>query len=162
MKKKNRNKRGSVLDSIEEIPIRPGGFRGLWDESIRMPSNVRPKGRPRNVIFLASVEWSWTPWHSRQDRYYLGSRGRYWILWRCWLDDSDSPIKWRWFPYSYATNNGIETSAAAVFLLMHAWSAEKESEGLDGGFLICDSGYLSDEVLIEIADGVWGVGQPRV
>ena len=92
---------------------------------------------------------------SRMDSYYLNPRGSYWLLWIYWQDDNDWNMSWKWTLYSYAKKNKVEPKDAAIYLLMDAWSAEKESSDLDGSIMINEDGFLCSDQIAEIARIVW-------
>ena len=56
----------------------------------------RPKGSPRKLSFLCSVEWAWSPMHNRIDNYYLNPRRAGWLLWINRLNDHTVPWTWWW------------------------------------------------------------------
>ena len=86
---------------VVDLPERPTGFRGYCQWNDPMPEKDCPKGSPRNVEFLSSVEWAWSPMHSRWDGYFLNPRGRCWLLWIHYLDDNEWAPKWRWNLYAW-------------------------------------------------------------
>jgi len=114
---------------VVKLVERPASFRGACDYLEPMPEKDRPKGSPRNVEFLGSVEWSWTPWNDRSDEYYLNPRGRYWLLWLRDRDE-DNCNRWEWILYAYGPKRGVDAEAAAIYLLLGAWNAEKEHGSL--------------------------------
>ena len=138
-----------------KLPSRPKSFQGICDFLEPMNEKDRPKGSPRKTYYIGSVEWAWSPMHSRIDSYYLNPRGSYWLLWIYWQDDNDWNMRWKWTLYSYAKKNKVEPKDAAIYLLMDAWSAEKENSELDGLFMIDEDGFLSIGELTEIKRIVW-------
>jgi hypothetical protein len=140
---------------VVPLPPRPQGFHGKCDFHDPMPENVRPKGSPRNTLYLGSVEWAWSPVHSRCDSYYLNPRGPYWLLWITWQDENDWNLKWKWALYSYARKKGVDEKSAAIYLLLDAWKAEAQKSSLDHFCLIDEAAYLSVEEISQIARIVW-------
>ena len=68
------------IHEVVELPVRPEPFDskvGLWDYS----SDMVPKHRPRNPIYLCQVEWAWTPMHNRVAAYHLHRGRTHWSLW---------------------------------------------------------------------------------
>lgn len=141
-------------NDIKLVP-RPTLFQGICNYIQPMNGKDHPSGSPRNVEYLGSVEWAWGPAHDRLDSYYLNPRGKYWLLWIRWLDDNEWEPKWKWSLYAYGPKRSVDAKAAATYLLMDAWLAEKEASSLDHFFLIDEAGSLSAAELTEIAEVVW-------
>ena len=138
------------------LPERPAGFRGHCDWYAPMPTDARPKRSPRKVRYLGSVEWAWSPAHNRYDAYYLGQRGRYWLLWTRWQDWEDGGGCWRWSLFGWAPKSGEDWEVAAVYLLLDTWVAE-DKEACTGRFhWVAEAGHFSAVGLNAIADRVWG------
>jgi hypothetical protein len=140
---------------VVQLPPRPAFFHGTCDFIDPMAVEERPKGSPRNVKYLGSVEWAESPAHSRIDSYYLNPRGSYWLLWIRSQDESDFNLAWKWTLYAYGARTGVDAKAAAIYLLLDAWKAEKEKSFLDHFFLVDEVGFLSVEEILEIARNVW-------
>lgn len=147
------------LHAVVELPERPAGFQGYCEYIDSMPEKDCPKGSPRKVQFLGSVEWSWSPMHSRWDAYYLNPRGKYWLLWIRYLDDNEWIPKWRWNLYAWGLRKGVSTKEAAVYLLADAWAAEARESDLDHFHLINDPGLLTIPELCAIGRLVWPEGE---
>ena len=143
------------LHAVVELPARPPGFLGLNPWSNPLPDKDRPRGSPRKLEFLASVEWSWSPMHSRWNAYYLNPRGTYWLLWTRWLDDFSGPPKWCWDLSAGGCKKGVTAEQAAVYLLADFWSSEARNEGLDRFHLIDDTGFLSVAELKAVGRLAW-------
>jgi hypothetical protein len=147
------------LRLVVDLPERPAGFRGRVDWLDPMPKRDRPKGSPRSLSFLCSVEWSWSPMHSRWDAYYLNPRGKYWLLWVRSPDDNAWVETWRWWLYAWGPRRGVSAEQAAVYLLLDAWRAEQR-ESLIGPFLcVNDCEDLSIDQIYAIARRVWPGGK---
>jgi hypothetical protein len=140
---------------VVDLPPRPVIFQGSCDFIDPMPEKDRPKGSPRNIKYLGSVEWAWSPVNSRFDSYYLNPRGRYWLLWVRWQNEDEWNHPWEWTLYAYGPRKGVDLKTAATYLLLDAWKAEKENSDLDHYFLIDEPGLLSIEDISEIARNVW-------
>ena len=144
----------NISSDCKLVP-RPNSFHGKCNFLDPMDEKVHPTGSPRNVDYLGAVEWAWGPSNNRFDSYYLNPRGRYWLLWLRWLDENEWEPKWRWTFYAYGPKKGVDAKAAATYLLMDAWKAEKENSSLDHFFLIDEEGSMSASELLEIARIVW-------
>jgi hypothetical protein len=140
---------------VVQLPPRPASFYGACDSLRPMTEKDRPRGSPRNVWYLGSVEWAESPAHSRFDSYYLNPRGRHWLLWIRWRDDNDWSSRWKWTLYAYGPRKGIDAKTAAIYLLLDAWKAEKENSFLEHFFLVDEAGFLSIEEILEISRNVW-------
>jgi len=143
------------LHLVVDLPERPAGFRGYCQWVDPIPEKDGPKGSPRKVRFLSSVEWSWSPMNSRWDGYFLNPRGKYWLLWFRYLDDDAWNPKWRWEFYAWGLRKGVSEKAAAIYLLADAWSSEVRYYDLDHFHLINDTGLLSLPELCAVARLVW-------
>ena len=143
------------LGLVTDLPRRPLKFNVLCDFNEPMPDNIRPKGSPRNFVYLGSVEWAWSPMHSRFDSYYLNPRGSYWLLWIRYQDFNTYVWPWYWRFYAYAKKNRVCEKIAATYMLMDAWTSEKQTSDLDHYFLVDDPGLLSMSEISEIARQVW-------
>ena len=137
-----------------QLPPRPAGFVGHCEWYEPMPAEAQPKGSPRSVEFLGSAEWADSPGHTRLDSYYLNRRGRYWLLWNRFLDESGWSMRWRWELYGWGLRKGVNEDQAAVYLLMDAWRAECD-HGRSRFEWISGPGQLSSAELNAIADQAW-------
>ena len=63
------------IAEVKTLPLKPKGLSVKLDW-VKPFRSDRPKGTPRKVTFLCSVEWAWSPVHSRIDNYYLHTRGK--------------------------------------------------------------------------------------
>ena len=59
------------LNEVVEIPDKPDDLNVLihWKDPI-LAKNY-PKGTPRKLTFVCSVEWAWSPMNNRIANYYL-------------------------------------------------------------------------------------------
>ena len=147
------------LQAVVELPERPTGFKSYCEYIDPMPEKDCPKGSPRKVEFLGSVEWAWSPMNSRWDAYFLNPRGNYRLLWTRYLDDNEWPPKWRWNLYAWGLKKGVSEKESAVYLLADAWAAEAQESDLDHFHLINDPGLLTIPELCAIGRWVWPGGE---
>jgi hypothetical protein len=140
---------------VVQLPPRPHSFKGTCNFFKPIAERDRPKGSPRKLEYLGSVEWTWSPMHSRVDSYYLNPRGRYWLLWIRSREDEDWSRKWIWMLYAYGPRKGVDAKTAATYLLLDAWNAEKKINELDHWFLIDEEAFLSVAEIAEISRKVW-------
>ena len=118
------------------------------------PIDDFPDKMPNSATYIIGVEWTWSPWHSRIDSYYI-SRNRsnsHWFFWHSYVDDND---------FSYPTINTIvaicpkinnDIKLAAINLLKVYWENESELSGLDKAYWYRDYGLLSDKEVDPIAE----------
>ncbi len=137
------------------LPERPAGFRGYCDWCDAMPDDVRPKGSPRTVEYLGSVEWAWSPAHDRYDAYYIGLRGRHWCLWRRWQDWDSPGQPWRWQLFGWARKGSESWEAAAVYTLLDAWGSDDALCGTGRFHWVAEPGHFSAVGINALADRVW-------
>lgn len=143
------------------LPPRPEGFQGYceWVGGMQLPEHLRPKGSPRKVTYLGMVEWAFDPMHCFVEAYYLGRRGRYWLLWIRSEDDNQIPWKWVWALGGHAVGKDGDPWTAAVYLLMDVWKA-RQSIGSHKYHWIDEVGHLSVEEFEAIAAVVWPEAGP--
>ena len=125
-----------------------------WKNPI--PYKHYPKGTPRKLIFVCSVEWAWSPMNNRIANYYINPKPWGWALWDNRLDDHDVPWSWWWdfLAYSWKTRAGQKTIAAQM--LLASWKDEAEQDYLDHYHWINNTGCLDVEDVQAIAREVWG------
>ena len=142
---------------VVDLPACPPGFECHFDLDDSMPEAVRPKGSPRNTVYLGQVEWAWSPVHNRLDAYYLHRRGPFWLLWLRWQDENDWDLKWVWTLYAWGRGGRrVDPKTAAIHLLLAAWKGDTVMSGLDRFSWINEERLLSVEELTAIAREVWG------
>ena len=147
---------------VEILPARPSAFQGYFQNIDPISEDKEPKGSPRNVEYLCSVEWAWAMNNNRIDNYYLNPRGKYWFLWNWFQDDNTWNLDWVWFFYAYGLKKGVNAKEAAIYLLMDAWQAEAKQGYLDCFHWINDVGTLSVAEIQAIAKKVWpGCAEPE-
>ena len=144
------------INLVTPLPPRPNGFCGHvdWIDGLQKD---RPRGTPRKVERLCSVEWAWSPNHNRIDTYYINEKPTFWALWRHNLDDGQWPWKWTWQFYAYGPKSPAEDiETIATYLLLDAWSAEVKEGNIDHYHWINEEGLLDTKTIREIAREVWG------
>jgi len=146
------------LHEVVGLPERPGGFRGYCDWLNPMPEKDRPRGSPRRVDFVGSVEWAWGFRNDRWDAYYLNPRGKYWLLWIRYMDDNEWTPVWKWSLYAWGRRKKVRQREAAVYLLQDAWEAEQRESRIGPFLCINDCEFLSIAELCAIAHRVWPDG----
>jgi hypothetical protein len=145
------------LSLVVDLPARPPQFQGYCEYVNPMPGNVAPKGSPRKLTYIGSVEWATSPRDCRLDSYYLNPRGSYWLLWNWYQDENDWDFAYRWVLYGYARKVGADARTAATYLLLDAWKSERDSLDLGPYFLIDEACLLSVSEIKEIGSAVWAV-----
>jgi hypothetical protein len=145
------------LNLVVGLPARPPHFQGYCNFVDTIPSNIAPKGSPRKLEYIGSVEWASGPRDCRFDSYYLNPRGSYWLLWNLYQDDNDWNSSSRWVLYGYARKEGADAKTAASYLLLDAWKSERESLNLRRYYLIDEAGLLSVADIKEIGRTVWPI-----
>jgi len=100
----------------------------------------RPKGSPRKLSFLCSVEWAWSPMHNRIDNYYLNPRRDGWLLWINRLNDHTVPWTWWWDFVAYA--NKCKAEDEEVF--------QVDINNLENGSEDRESNKVSEKVLVAL------------
>ncbi len=124
-----------------------------WPTDIQIPSEM-----PEDAEHIATVEWSWSPGHSRQDSYHLSMNDdkSNWVLWVGYYDYDDTNT-WQHSPYAYGPKTDVSVKEAVRELLQQGWSGEAEQDkDLDQFHQVCSEGILCSADLGEIAKNVWG------
>ena len=90
------------LNEVVEIPDKPDDLNVLihWKDPI-LAKNY-PKGTPRKLTFVCSVEWAWSPMHNRIANYYINPKPWGWAFWDNILDDYTVPWSWYWNFIAYS------------------------------------------------------------
>ncbi len=137
-----------------KLPAKPSDFECHYAGMYWKPTIDCPKQLPKSAKYVAFVEWSWSPWHSRQDNYYLSTNESrtHWILWNSFEDDNDTS-KLIYYPYAYGPRNGVPAKTAAAYLLLAGWKgemAEYESDFDEPFHSVGNEGLLSvDELILQ-------------
>ena len=140
------------------VPLspRPPSFEGRCDFIDPMPDKVQPKGSPRITYYLGTVEWAWSPMHSRRDSYYINPRRSYWLLWTWKQNENDWNLSWKWTLHGYGPKRrGVGAKDAAIYLLLDVWKAQADDNDLEQYHWIDEAGLLSVEEISAIARVVW-------
>ena len=144
------------LSEVKTLPNRPAGLDiySVWDKAILKNPPVRS---PRNVQFICSTEWAWSPMHGRIDNLYLGRRDRRWILWNNWVEDGGYPWTWHWDYYLYSSRTGeLDPALVATHMLLSMWKYEVAAEWLyEPPHWIANEGLLDVASIHAIARMVW-------
>ena len=136
------------------IPPKPDNLVVTYDAGSDFLNGKR-LGTPRNIDFLCSVEWAWSPAHGRIDNYYVNQKPRYWVLWNNWMDDNDYECRWHWSMVAHAPRLKANELDVATHLLLESWKQQKEYEDLDKYHWINNEGSFNGDVIEAIAREVW-------
>ena len=96
-----------------------------------------PKTKPRSATFVAALEWSWSPAHSRQDWYHISTNKSrsHWFFWHSYIDDNDWSYPWIHTIVAIGPKKGIDKYTAAKELLEKFWEGERlEFDSPDDSF----------------------------
>jgi hypothetical protein len=119
----------------------------------QFPKGSLPSNIPRNMTYLAQVEWAWSPINNRIDAYYLHKGRTHWSLWSRYWDDNWS--QWSDMAIGCVPRRGVSEHQAAVYLLLEFWKDEITGNSLDEFHWINEQRYLSVAELAAIAREVW-------
>ena len=84
------------LNEVVGLPEKPDDLNVLIQWTNGIGSKKYPKGTPRKLTFVCSVEWAWSPMNNRIANYYINPKPWGWALWDNRLDDHDVPWRWWW------------------------------------------------------------------
>ena len=137
------------LNEVVSIPTLLKGFNPKLEYSEPLLKQ-RPKGSPRKLTHLFSVEWAWSPMHNRIDNYYLNPRRTDFLLWNNCLNDHTVPWTWSWELLAYGNRCKADEKAIAAHLVKALWECEAE-HGTDHYHWINNTGLLSTEEVQALA-----------
>ena len=143
------------LNEVVEIPDKPDDLNVLihWKDPISAKNY--PKGTPRKLTFVCSVEWAWSPMHNRIANYYINPKPWGWAFWDNILDDYTVPWSWYWNFIAYSGKTEADERTIATYMLLEAWRDEAEEQMLDHYHWINNTGCLEVEDIKAIARKVW-------
>ncbi|MDA7792208.1 hypothetical protein N8979_00155 [bacterium] len=154
---------GQRLNEVVGLPDKPDDLNILIERKDPIPYKDQPKGRPRKLTFVCSVEWVWGPNYKMNEitNYYINPKSWGWALWNNWLDDGDDPLsteKWRWWWnfIAYSGKTEAEERTIAAHMLLEAWRDDAEHQLVDHYHWINNTGCLDVEDVQAIAREVWG------
>ena len=143
------------LNVVRCVADKPNDLDVLIQWKNPIPYRHYPKGTPRKLIFVCSVEWAWSPMNNRIANYYINPKPWGWALWDNRLDDHDVPWSWWWNFMAYSGKTKADERTIAAHMLMASWKDEAEQEYLDHFHWINNTGCLSVEDIQAIARQVW-------
>jgi hypothetical protein len=111
-----------------------------------------PSKPSADCIELCKVEWSWSPFHSRSDQYFLDIYDNIWLLWLTHFDDGEEQFKSD--IVGFMAEGELKPGLAAKLLLTAFWRYD-ESVGGPGCFHEAIAKWLKDADLNSIAQEVW-------
>jgi len=104
----------------------PPGWVTEEDRHVFTPPPIDcPEKLPQRAVHVGTVEWAWSPAHSRQDKLHLSTNKSrsHWILWTGYFDD-DETMRWEHFPYAFCVKKGVPAKTAVVYLLLEGWKGD--------------------------------------
>jgi len=141
------------IHEVVNLPPEPEGFEPVgcygWE-----PEEIMPKNRPRDMLYLGSLEWAWGPMHGRIEAYFLHRGRTYWLLYTQDLDPNEP--EFAWMVAAFGNRKDVDERQAAVHLVVAKWREEVIQGGLDHFHWINQDGYLSVPEWMAIAREVWG------
>ena len=137
------------------LPDKPDDLNVLIEWKDPLPFKNYPKGTPRKLTFVCSVEWAWSPMNNRIANYYINQKPWGWAFWDNWLNDHDVPWSWRWNFLAYSGQAKADEKTIAAYMLMASWKDEAEHQDLDHYHWINNTGCLDVEDVQAIAREVW-------
>jgi len=135
----------SVKVGLDGIEV---GYAGSLSNS-GIPKRLSP-----NAQILCDTEWSWSPAHSRADRYLLHCGRRDWFLWVSYHDDFSGRVESD--VIARVPKAGVDADKVGKMLLTAFWSFDHHECDVDRPHYF-NPGTLSSEVLQDIMDTVWGI-----
>ena len=142
------------LNEVVEIPDKPDDLNVLihWKDPI-LAKNY-PRGTPRKLTFVCSVEWAWSPMSNKIANYYINPKPWGWAFWDNILDDYTVPWSGWWNFIAYSGNTEADERTIAAHMLLEAWKDEA-NELLDHYHWINNTGCLGVDDIQAIARKVW-------
>ena len=141
---------------VKGLPPIPEGYDiKLFDYESEHSLTGIPKKPTKKSIYVAQIEWAWSPMHNRLDAYYIHKGRTHWLLWSSTLDDQDIPWKWHHHPVACIPVKEVSEQQAAVYLMLEYWKSEAEAYAVDRYHWINEEGALSVAQIQAVADVVW-------
>ena len=72
------------LNEVVGLPAKPDDMDVFVEWVNPIASERHPKGTPRKLTFVCSVEWAWSPTNNRIANYYINPKPWGWVLWDNW------------------------------------------------------------------------------
>jgi hypothetical protein len=119
----------------------------------QFPKGALPSRTPRNMTYLAQVEWAWSPAHSRLDAYYLHKGRTHWSLWSRYWDDNWG--QWSDTAVGCVHRRGVSEYQAAIYLLLEFWRDDAMDNGLDQFHWVNEVDYLTVADLAAMTREIW-------
>jgi len=139
---------------LSTIPERPE----IWDSTASwggsdLPKDIRIDGEPDNKTYLFQAEWSWSPFHSRLNAFYICKSKKYWILYSNYLDDDDET--WIWNPVASVPVEQANERLAAIWLVIDYMIFDRDNGSVEEWHMINEEGFLKTSEITAIANFVW-------
>jgi hypothetical protein len=140
--------------------IRPLSKKGFYYVSPdrAVPARVKvPRRRPHSARHVVTLAWSWSPMHSRVDKFFLSldSARKYWLLWYEARDEGYSVS--RVCAFMLRKRYSDAKDAAAALLECYYLGEEEEFESPGNFGEVWQAGVLSNEELDAMARHIWGL-----
>ena len=143
---------------IPSLPAKPNHFECQYAGKNWMPDIDCPARMPRTAKHVATVEWTWTPWHNYEFSYHLSTNisRTHWILWWGYYDDIVT-CKWVHIPYAYGPRKGVLPKVAAIYLMIEGLRGQQaeDEDSISDFHIIKRTGLVSEEELWSIESLVW-------
>ena len=146
---------GQRLNEVIGLPEKPDDLNVLVEWKNPIHSKYFPKGTPRKLTFVCSVEWAWSPMNNRISNYYINQKPWGWALWDNILDDHSVPWSWWWNFTAYSGKSTADEKTIATHMLLETLKDESEYQGVDHYHWINNTGCLEVEEIQAIAREVW-------
>ena len=141
------------LNEVVGLPNKPDDLNIMIEWKDPIPSGRYPKGTPRKLTFVCSLEWAWSPMHSRIDNYYLNPKPKNWLLWNNWPNDNEG--YWQWDIVAFSNKVKADERTIAAHMLLKILKFEAKHSSLDRIHMINNTGCLSVEDVQAIGREVW-------
>ena len=140
------------IHEVITLPPKPEPFDCIVGHR-QFPKGALPSRTPRNMTYLAQVEWAWSPAHSRLDAYYLHKGRTHWSLWSRYWDDNWG--QWSDVAVGCVHRRGVSEYQAAIYLLLEFWREDALDNGLDEFHWVNEADYLTVADLAAITRQIW-------
>lgn len=111
---------------------------------------------PSQNLYLGSLEWLWSPMHSRIDSYYLSYTDEFWLIYLHELEDGGTPWSWDWRLYAFAPKFECQDDLRVGYWMIHdVLLAESCLSDLDRFHIIGDEGLLKVSHFTSMSRRIW-------
>ena len=137
---------------VKDLPS-INNYNKIYIDSEKPLQKNRPKKKPQKVVFLFSVEWMWSPAHSRIDSYFINIKPSRYYLWNSFFDRHSFSDYWDFI--GYTENKKGDLHEISMNIIKNYWEVEAKDSCLDHFHVISMEGLLKVSDIKSIGRSIW-------